>query len=123
MFPNPKLKPDIHALQAELELLFDNCNEVNSMKEISKICFDLKVVIPLAYRVCQFLLTAGYVTASNERTFSSLKFIKNLLRSRMNDDRLEYLIILFSENDFTDALNFDSCVQKWQLLKNRRINL
>jgi len=41
----------------------------------------------------------------------------------MGDERLDYLLILSSEKDITDKIDFDEIVNKWSSLKQRRVKL
>lgn len=68
-----------------------------------------------------FSIKAPVTTASDERTYSKLKLLKSYLRSKMHDKRLNALIILSCEKDITDYLNIDNLVNKWALLKHRRV--
>jgi len=68
-------------------------------------------------------LTAPVTTASDERMFSKLKLIKNYLRSKMADQRLNALMMLSCEKDITDSLDIDDLVHKWATLKQRRVQL
>ena len=61
--------------------------------------------------------------ASNERTFSKLKFVKNLLRTTMSENRLCALMFLAAEKDLVDKLDIDAVVSRRSELKNRRIRL
>lgn len=55
--------------------------------------------------------------------FSKLKLLKFDLRSKMNDQHLNTLIMLNCEKDITESLNIDDLVHKWAMLKHRRIQL
>ncbi len=123
MFPNSSNKPDVLVLEGELELLFDNCSKVKSFQDVANVCFKMKKIIPTACTLIRFLSSAGYTTASNERIFSRLKYVKNELRNRCLDDRLDFLMVLFCERDITDSINFQTAVEHWITLKNRRIKL
>jgi len=72
---------------------------------------------------CNLALTAPVTTTSDERMFSKLKLIKNYQRSKMDDQRLNALIMLSCEKDITDSLDIDDLVQKWVKLKHRRVKL
>lgn len=78
-------------------------------------------VLKLACYVIKFVVTAGYVTATNERSFSQLKIVKNLLRTTMSDNRLNDLLLLKCERDLTDSLDYTMLINSWGKLKNRRI--
>ncbi|KAF2885526.1 hypothetical protein ILUMI_20676 [Ignelater luminosus] len=49
LFLNKDERPNVHALQAELEVLFDNCVNAKSMVEISRKACELKAILKLAF--------------------------------------------------------------------------
>ncbi len=67
------------------------------------------------------MLTLPITVASNERSFSKLKLIKNYLRSTMSNDRLFYLIISSVECDLLDAIDIQKLVNDWTKMKGRKI--
>ena len=67
------------------------------------------------------MLTLPIIVASNERSFSKLKLIKNYLRSTMSNDRLFYLIISSVECDLLDAIDIQKLVNDWTKMKDRKI--
>ena len=72
--------------------------------------------------LCQLIFTAGYSTATNERKFSLLKFVKNTNRSNMTAERLDFLMIIKSEKDLVNA-DLTEAINQWTELKQRRIKL
>ena len=96
---------------------------MKSMEDIMRKACELKSLLKLSFRVAQLALTASFSVASNERKFSLLKFIKNSLRTTMTDTRLDSLMLLASEKDLTDSVNFTEIVNSWSKLKNRRVKV
>ena len=76
---------------------------------------------PRASLLYQFVLTLPITVASNERSFSKLKLIKNYLRSTMTNERLFYLIICSLEYDLLDQIDVEKLVNDWTKMKDRRI--
>ena len=113
------------ALHAELEILLDNCcsEECSNFQDICQTALKLKNALPMAYQVVVLILTSPIASASGERSFSKLKLTFNNLRTNMGDERLDYLLILSSEKDITDKIDFDEIVNKWSSLKQRRVKL
>jgi len=76
----------------------ENCE---SIEKIYKICrsFGLKEIFPHMYTALSIALTLPVSSTSPERAFSKLKLIKNRLRSTMNEERLEALMIMSCELD------------------------
>ena len=70
-------------------------------------------------KVYQLFLTAAPSVCKNERSFSSLKRVKNYLRSTMSGDRLNDSMLLAVERDLTDRIDLKKRAIKWSLLKDR----
>ena len=124
LFP-PSQSPDPLAIDAELQVLAellpsDIDKEYNKVIEVSEAN---KLSLPLANSIIRLMLTAPVTVASNERSFSQLKFVKNKLRSRtsMSDARLTGLMLLACERDLTDNLSLEKVAREWSLLKKRRV--
>ncbi len=83
----------------------------------------MKKVLNLANVATRFAMTSPVSVASNERSFSKMKLVKNLLRSTMGDDRLEWLMILACEKDVVDSLDVSQIVSTWAKTKKRRVTL
>ncbi|CAG9830216.1 unnamed protein product [Diabrotica balteata] len=94
MFPPGSKKPDVHSLQGELEVLFDMNSEVSSFPELLSKVTKLKDNLNQAFCFCMFVLTVPYGVSTNERSFSQLKIIKNVLRTTMSNERLDNLMLL-----------------------------
>lgn len=110
-------------LLAELRILVDSCKDCENFSDISKVAFKLKNVIPLAFKLVCFVLTSPVTSASCERSFSKLKLVYNHLRTTMGDLRLNSLMLLFSSKDQVDKINLREVVEKWSLLKHRRVKI
>lgn len=83
----------------------------------------LKTLVPVANSLCGLSFTAPVTTASNERSFSKLKIIKNHLRTKMAANRLDDFMILNSDKDIVDNLNLEDLIINWAALKERRIKI
>ena len=56
------------------------------------------------------MLTAIYIIVINERKFSLLKFVKTANRSKMGNERLDFLMAMKSERDILDNLKMTSLI-------------
>ena len=63
--------------------------------------------------------TLPVTTATSERSFSALKFLKNYLRSTMIQDRLNGLALLYVHRDI--ELNYDDVIDEFAK-SNRRLD-
>ena len=94
-----------------------------SVQEAAKFAFESRNLFPTVYKSYSLLLTAPVSVAKDERTFSKLKIIKNSLRSRMKDKRLNDLILLACEKDLTDTISLEDVLKKWSKKKMRRLSV
>ena len=122
LFP-PSQSPDALAVEAELQVLAellpsDIGKDYTNVVEVSKAN---KLSLPLANSIIRLMLTAPVTVASNERSFSQLKFVKNKLRTSMKDARLTGLMLLTCEKDLTGTLNLEKVARECSLLKKRRV--
>ena len=64
------------------------------ISSIAKKAEEMKSVFPWTNRAFRLVLTAPVTVAKDEQTFSKLKTVKNLCRSRTSDERLEELMFM-----------------------------
>jgi hypothetical protein len=58
-----------------------------------------------------------------ERVFSKMTIMKSKLRSTMKQERLDSLLLLFTEQELTSGINLDSVIDEFNTLENRRMIL
>src|SRR4029434_6479054 len=66
-------------------------------------------VIGLAYK---FLLTLSITQVACERSFSTLKFVKNRLRSSLSQDNLEAFMLMCIEKEILMSISNDTVIDK-----------
>lgn len=64
--------------------------------------------------------TMAVSNCSTERSFSCLKRIKNYLRSKMTEDRLNSLALLCIESEILLSLDFENLITDFATKKVRR---
>ncbi|XP_065580922.1 zinc finger MYM-type protein 1-like [Artemia franciscana] len=74
-------------------------------------------------KVVRVVLTLPLTTCSNERFFSVLTFVKDYLRTTMENERLSHLLLIFSEKAAVKELNFEKLVDDFAKMKQRRYPL
>ena len=89
----------------------------SSLYDIAKFSSKFKSAFPLTYNAYRQLLTAPVTDAKDERSFSRLKLIKTYLRTTMNNNRLEVLLLLSYGKDLTDSVNISKVAKLWVQLK------
>ena len=71
-------------------------------------------------RIC---LTLPFTSASCERTFSKVEFVKSNLRSTMSQDRLFNLMVASVESDIAETVPSDSLIDDFARQQDRRMVL
>ena len=98
------MQPDIEVLCVELTLFQHHCQknraEIESIAEAARLAMEFGRIFLLTSRCYCLIQTAPITSAASERSFSKLKLIKTMMRSVMNQDRLNDFLILSSEKDF-----------------------
>ncbi|XP_060190541.1 uncharacterized protein LOC132619746 [Lycium barbarum] len=74
---------------------------------------------PLVFRLVKFSLLLPVATASVERAFSAMKFIKTDLRNKMNDGLLSGCLVPYVEKDVFINISNDAIVKTFQEMKPR----
>ncbi|CAN1768419.1 hypothetical protein LINPERHAP1_LOCUS10630 [Linum perenne] len=74
-------------------------------------------------RLIRLVLTLPVSTATTERAFSAMKFVKTDIRSNMANGFLADILMMFTERDYARNLDRDSIIDEFSKLKNRRVQL
>lgn len=117
------LVTDYDAILCQINILRHKTEHENTLEKVLNVSESLKTLVPVANSLCRLSFTAPVTTASNERSFSKLKIIKNQLRTIMAANRLDDLMILNSAKDIVDNLNLEDLIINWAALKERRIKI
>ena len=89
----------------------------SSLYDTAEFSSKFKSAFPLTNNAYRQLLTAPVTDAKDERSFSRLKLIKTYLRTTMNNNRLEALLLLSYGKDLTDPVNISKVAKLWVQLK------
>ena len=119
LFEKGRLLSDITFFRDSPELGED---PVTILREICHLKMDEYDLKELA-KFTKLVLTIPLTSVSCERSFSSLKFIKTRLRTRMLDDRLNHLSILKIEGARTAQTDLEKLVDSFAAKKKRNIRL
>ncbi|KAL3825522.1 hypothetical protein ACJIZ3_021551 [Penstemon smallii] len=130
-YPSEFSNVDILALDMQLENYIVDMRsneEFSKLKGIGDLARKLvetkrNTVYPLVFLLLKFTLILPVATASVERAFSAMKYIKNRLRNRMGNEWLNDSMITYIEKDVFDIVTDDSIMQRFQYMTNRREHL
>ncbi|KAL7215550.1 hypothetical protein ACSBR1_027662 [Camellia fascicularis] len=99
-------------------------NEFSKLKGIGDLTRKLvetkkDILYPLVYLLVKLALILPVATATVERAFSAMKFIKNRLCNRMGDQWLNDCLVTYIEKDVFDSVDNELIVQRFQNMKSR----
>ncbi|XP_060170673.1 uncharacterized protein LOC132601608 [Lycium barbarum] len=77
----------------------------------------------LVFLLVKFALLLPVATATVERAFSAMKFIKNDLRNRMDDEFLDGCIVPYVEKKVFKDVSNECIIKTFQGMKTRRVQL
>jgi hAT family C-terminal dimerisation region len=110
----------INLLKAEM-LIMKNCLNSNfNHDEIKRVCE--KNTFPNLYKLLQVALTIPVSSATRERSFSSMRRLKNWLRASMEQQRFTDLSILNIERNVVNKITSSEILNKYSTT-NRKILL
>ena len=78
---------------------------------------------PLVYLLVKLALALPVATATVERSFSVMKYIKNELCNRIGDRWMNDCLIVFIEKDVTCSIDNETIMQRFQKMKTYRRQL
>ena len=96
-----------------------------SISELSKAMVSLRLhlVFPLVHRLMVIVLTLPVSTATGERVFSSMRFIKNGLRSVMGEDYFRDCMSLFVGKERFGSISSEDVLEAFMAMKDRLIEI
>ena len=80
-------------------------------------------VYPLVYLLVKLDLTLPVATATVERSFSAMKYIKNELRNQMGHQWMNDCLVVYTEKDVVCSIDNETIMQRFQNIKSRRRQL
>ena len=74
-------------------------------------------------RLIRLVLTLPVFTATTERAFSAMSFIKTSLHSKIENEFLSYCMVVYTEREIVDTIDLDSVIDEFHCLKPRKVQL
>jgi hypothetical protein len=75
---------------------------------------------PMVDKLLRLLLTLHVSTATTERAFSAMKFVKARLRSKMGDAYLRDYLVVYIERELAAMICSDDIIKDYDLANTRR---
>ncbi|XP_015164124.1 uncharacterized protein [Solanum tuberosum] len=95
---------------------------LKGIKDLAKVMIETKLdqTWSLVYLLVKLTLIIPVATASVERAFSSMKYIKNDLRNRMDEDLLNGCLVCYIERSIFKNVSNESIIDRFQNMKTRQ---
>ena len=81
------------------------------------------LIYPLVYLLVKLALVLPVATATVERAFSAMKYVKSRLRNRMGDQWLNDCLVTYIEKEVFDSIDNEIIMRRFQNMKPRRMQL
>lgn len=99
-------------------------HSMNPLDVLNYLCANnITSLYPNAIVAIRILLTLPVSVASEERSFSKLKLIKNFLRSSLGQTKLRNLALISIESKLAATLDYTELIDEFAKLKVRRVKL
>ena len=127
-YPSDFSEIDVLALDNQLQTYIvdmrsnDEFLELKGIGDLARKMVETKkdVIYPLVYLLVKLVLTLPVATATVERSFSAIKYIKSSLRNRMGDQWMNDCLVTYIERDVFDSIDNEEIMQLFQNMKSRR---
>ena len=126
LFPPPiNVNPECLAAEFEVfaNILGGDKESCNSVRKACQFAYQKRLLFLAVYNCFKLVFTAPVTVAKNQRSFSTMKIIKNFLTSTMSGECLEDLTVLATEKDLTDQIDLDVVARAWAAKKNRKLKI
>ena len=130
-YPSDFLRTNILALDSQLQNYIFDMHSNDFFLELQEVSEHAEKLVstrkhetyPLIYLLMKLALTLPVATATIQRIFSAIKYIKNELRNRMEDQSMNDYLIMYIEKDVACSIDNETIMQRFQNMKTRRRQL
>ncbi|KAL6538192.1 hypothetical protein OROGR_012180 [Orobanche gracilis] len=128
-YPSEFFGIDLITLECQLDIFMEDMkrdDEFQNLQDVSSLSMKLvetkrHVTYPLVFLLIKLVLILPVATASVERIFSGMTYVKNKLRNSIGDQFLNDCLVTFIEKDMFLQVSDDEIVNRFQEMKTRRI--
>ncbi|XP_028108768.1 uncharacterized protein LOC114307572 [Camellia sinensis] len=122
---------DLMALDNQLQHFIVDVHSSNGFSELKGIGDLIRklvetkkdIICPLIYFLVKLALILPVATAIVEKAFSTIKFMKNRLRNRLEDQWLNDYLVTYIEKDVFDSVDNELIMHRFQNMKSHRDQL
>jgi hypothetical protein len=126
-YPNDFSNSDVLRVEMQLDNYIDDMRRdvifqgINNLVDLSMklVQTNRHYVYDLVYLLLKFVLILPVAMTSVERAFSSMNFVKNGLRNRMNDGRLDDCLVTFIERYVFLNMKEEDIINSFMVIRRR----
>ncbi|XP_009593874.1 uncharacterized protein [Nicotiana tomentosiformis] len=131
-YPNEFTDSMLEDLSFKLDIYIDYVreagNELSNLKRLGDLSktlvkTNLHMTWRLVYLLVKLSLILHVATAMVERAFSSMKYVKNDLRSRIGDEFFNDCLVCYIEDEVFESVPNDPIIDRFQNMTSRRVQL
>ncbi|TVU25927.1 hypothetical protein EJB05_28448, partial [Eragrostis curvula] len=127
-YPNDISSSDLIRLEMQLDNYIDDMRReesfqgLNNLVDLSVKLVETKrdIVYDLVYLLIKLTLILPVATASVERAFPAMNFVKNDMRNRMSDSLLDDCLVTFIERDIFLTVDENDIIESFMSIRRRR---
>ncbi|XP_037431879.1 zinc finger MYM-type protein 1-like [Triticum dicoccoides] len=108
--------------QVKRHASFSTCDGVQSLA-MKMVETEKHLVFPLVYKLIELALILPVSTASVERAFSAMKIIKTKLRSKINNEWFNDLMICYTERELFKSVDDKDIIRTFTAMRSRKGHL
>ena len=108
--------------QVKRHASFSTCDDVQSLA-MKMVETEKHLVFPLVYKLIELALILPVSTASVERAFSAMKIIKTKLRSKINNEWFNDLMICYTERELFKSVDDKDIIRTFTAMRSRKGHL
>ena len=113
--------PDLlHNASKEHQLGIKKVTSITTLCQVFNSCNYGKTMLNEVHQLVRIYLTVPMTTATAERTFSTLRRLKNYLQSTMTQKRLNHIVLLRTHKHPTDELDLTEVASDFSGANSRR---
>ena len=114
--------PDlIKTANEQYQFAIKRVTSINTLCDIMNACTFSKSMFSEVHRLLRTYLTIPMSSATPERSFSTLRILKNYMRSTMTQKRLNHVMLLYIYKEKVDQLDLKEIAKSFIKVNNRRM--
>ncbi|XP_010670598.3 uncharacterized protein LOC104887624 [Beta vulgaris subsp. vulgaris] len=130
-YPEEFSSLDVMSLELQLDIFIENMRSDNRFRDLNDLnSLSMKLVetnrhktYPLIFLLIKLMLILLVATASVERVFSKMTYVKSKLRNSMGDQLMNDCLVTFIEKDVFLQVPDEDIIDRFQNMKARRMQL